>query len=295
MILFTKIKFTQAKPIIYLSAIVFLLSSCNLIDKNQGESPIARVGEKYLFAKDIIDEIPEGLSYEDSLAMVNLITDNWVNEILMIQKAELNLGNELINFEKQLEKYRKTLLIYTYENQYIIQNLDTNITEEEILKYYNENIDDFELKDNIVRVNYIITNLSTPNLDKVSKWFKSSKEEDIKRMKDFCRKYALQCFESDSSWISFTEFKTKVPIESFNDELLLKSKRFVEFSDTAMAYFVEFKDYKIKETSSPLMFEKDKIKSILLNRRKVDLLRKLREGIYQEALERGELEYYLPN
>ncbi len=278
-----------------MSALVFLISSCKFFNQNDGEIPLARVGDKLLYAKDIIGEIPTGLSYEDSLATLNFLIDNWVIENLMLRKAELNLASEMRDFERQLEKYRTTLLIYTYENQYVIQNLDTVITDDEIKAYYEENIKDFELKDNIVRVNYIITNLSTPNLDKVSRWFKSKKEDDIKKIKEFCRRYALQCFQADSNWMSFTEFKEKVPLESYNDELFLKSKRFIEFSDTAMAYFVEIKDFKIKETASPLMFEKEKIKSILLNRRKVDMLRKLREGIYQEAIERGELEYFLSN
>ena len=51
-------------------------------------------------------------------------------------------------------------------------------------------------------------------------------------------------------------------------------------------------DFKIKDSASPLSFEKDNIGNIILNRRKLKLIKKMEESVYQDALANNDFEIY---
>ena len=57
-------------------------------------------------------------------------------------------------------------------------------------------------------------------------------------------------------------------------------------------YLVYIKDYKLKETISPLELERDKIKNIILNKRKIKLLSAIRDGLLEEGKDKNNVQYY---
>jgi hypothetical protein len=57
-------------------------------------------------------------------------------------------------------------------------------------------------------------------------------------------------------------------------------------------YLVRFKDFKIKESVSPLNFEKQRIRDIILNKRKIELINRMQEDIYTNARKKSVFEIY---
>ena len=108
----------------------------------------------------------------------------------------------------------------------------------------------------------------------------------------FCQEYTVDYYLNDEQWISFNEFLKSVPIETFNQEIYLKNNKFIELKDHPYWYFINLKDFKIKEDVSPLAFEKTKIRTIILNQRKLELLSRLEEDIKEEASSTHKFEIY---
>ena len=73
------------------------------------------------------------------------------------------------DFQKQLEDYRKTLIIYSYEKELIRQKLDTNVAQEEIKAFYEENKQNFNLRDDILKVRYLKVAKNAPQIKKIRK------------------------------------------------------------------------------------------------------------------------------
>ena len=67
---------------------------------------------------------------------------------------------------------------------------------------------------------------------------------------------------------------------------------FVELKDGAHWYEIYILDKRIKEDISPLVYEKAKIKEILLNKRKVEVLQKIENNIYRKGQEENSFEIY---
>jgi hypothetical protein len=126
--------------------ILLVLGSCNSSLTNDNGNELARVGDEYLYESDVVGLVPENTSTHDSIMMVRNYIDNWVRTRLMIEQAKKNLVIQKLNLDKQLEKYRNSLIIYHYETELLQQKLDTLVVEDEIEKYYNEHLADFELK-----------------------------------------------------------------------------------------------------------------------------------------------------
>ena len=260
--------------------------------KDADRIAIARANNAYLYADNIKDIVPNGTAAKDSLELVKQYIDNWIRESLVIQKAEDNLTDEQKNVEKQLQDYRNSLITYAYEKELVKQKLDTVITNEEIEAYYNNNKGDFELKDNIIKVIYVKVSKKAPGIDKLRKWYTSDNIKDKEQMASYCHQFAENFYLDDSSWLLFDDLLKEIPIQTYNKELFLQNNRYVEVSDSLSNYFVNIKGFKIRNSLSPLGFEKDNIRNIILNKRKLELINKMKLDVYNDAANNNKIEIY---
>lgn len=292
-LLLPKFKTLTIKTLSLTLCLVLLFSCENKESKDGDRKAIARVNDIYLYADDIQDIVPRGSSAKDSLELVKKYIDNWVRETLVIQKAENNLSDAQKNVEKQLEDYRKSLITYTYEKELVKQKLDTIVTNEEIEQYYTANKNNFELKDNIIKVIYVKVNKKAPGINKLEKWYTSDNTKDREQLAGYCHQFAENFYLDDNSWLLFDDLLKEVPIQTYNKELFLQNNRLVEVSDSVYNYYLNIKGFKIRNSLSPLGFEKENIKNIILNKRKLQLITKMKEDIYNDALNNQNIEIYL--
>jgi hypothetical protein len=282
---------------------VLLFSSCtSFFSGSTDEKPIARVGSAYLFRSDLpsetfaqtgINENAGGkVSKGDSIQLVKKYIDNWIHETLLLQHAEKNLSNDQKKFDKMVEDYRKSLITYEYESELVKQKLDTLVSDDEIGKYYEENKANFELKDNIIKVIYVKVRKKAPKVEKVKEWYRSSDIKDRDALTSYCYQYADNFYLDENAWLLFDDVLKEIPIKLYDKEAFLQNNRTIETQDTTFYYFVNIKGFMTKNAASPLSFEKENIRSILVNKRKVALIRKMREDIYQDGIKNKTFEVY---
>ncbi|MBL0048278.1 MAG: hypothetical protein IPP32_09320 [Bacteroidetes bacterium] len=279
---------------ILLLGFLFSAFSCNYFKPKQKEKAIARVFDKFLDASDIEKIVPQNVKGKDSIAMVKNYIDNWVRQNLLLQKAEQNLNAEVLNasIEKQLQDYRTSLITFAYEKELIRQKLDTGVSESEIEAYYSKNPQNFQLKNNIIKVLYVKVKKNAPKLNKVREWCKSEKPQDKKLLEDYCYQFAENFYLDDTSWFLFDDLLKEIPIEAYDKEQFLQNNRWVEVNDTSSLYFVNIKGFKIKDSTSPLSFEKQNIHNIILNKRKLQLINQMKEDVYNTELKNKNFEIY---
>jgi hypothetical protein len=279
------------KRIILLIVTVLLLFGCQ-DKKEQDKKPIAKIHDKYLYLSDIENVIPNNKSKEDSILIAKNYIQNWIKNQLLLNKAEKNLPEERKNIQKQIDEYRASLLIYKYQQQYIDQRLDTVINYEDIEKYYNKNSSNFILDQNLVKVLFIKLPKNSPNINNVEKWYKSNNEEDFSRLEDYCYQYAEKFDDFDNNWVIFNNLISKIDLEIDNKSRYLERNKFIEKKDSVNNYYIKINEYKLKGSTAPLSFVKEKIETLLLNKRKHQLLEKLENDIYNEALNHNEFVIY---
>ncbi len=130
-------------------------------DENNGQKAIARVFEKSLYASDIKEILPKNSTPKDSEIFVKSYIQQWITNELILHQAEGNLSNDEKNIQKEMDEYRKNLLVYRYETELVRQKLDTAVAMQDIETYYNSHTQNFMLKENIVKVSYVKINKKT--------------------------------------------------------------------------------------------------------------------------------------
>ena len=270
---------------------LILLTSC-FNDMDKKKESLARVNNDYLYKSELKNIVPEGTSGRDSILIVQNFVNNWVTEKLILNKAQKNLRKADIQFEKQLEEYRNSLIIYKYESQLINQTLDTIVSETEIEKFYYDNISNFQLKDNIIKVYYARFDSNLPELNKIRRFFYSDTPEHRDSLQKYVEKFSDLYYRDDETWILFDDLIKYIPINTYNQESYLQNHRKIEINDDPTVYFVNFTDFKIKDGESPLSFEKENIRQIIINKRKLKIISQMRENVFQAALKENSFEIY---
>lgn len=264
--------------------------------KHPGDAPLARVGSNYLYVNDLKGLIPKNATPHDSLLFCQSYINKWVHTQLLLQQAEKNLPEEKLNFKKRLEEYRNSLIIYQYETEYVLQHMDTVVTEKEINDYYNSHLKDFQLKENIVKVIYAIIDRKREDAPQLEKIFRGMFRLPDSILLDSLENYGpvmAQNFSTDTNnWIPFNQLLKVIPIETYNQSIYLKNHRIIHLKDQERLYFVKFVNFKIKDEISPEELESRFIREIILNKRKTEMIRQLRTEIFKHALKQKDFEIY---
>ena len=271
---------------------VINIVSCDSKEVVQEKVKVARVGSVYLYEEVLDKDVQSGLGKEDSLLFRDQLINNWIEEQIVLQKAEEVLPQDAKDVKDRLENYRKSLTIYAYEQQFIKERLDTTVSSMEIEEYYAAHKDDFMLKDYIVKALYLKVSKETPDIEKPQLHFKLEQEADVNEMRYYADLYAVQFHYNPDQWLFFEDVLKVIPLEAVNTESFLRKKKKIMFEDGNFIYFVNITDFMLKDAISPLSFEKEKIKTILLNLRTIDLRNKLREDLYNDAIKAQQVETY---
>jgi hypothetical protein len=278
---------------IILSFIVIAFA-CNRTGEETERIAVARAGDRILY----LDQIPQGLvvqgmSETDSISAVQSYIRRWSRKELMAIKAEANLTYDYkAEVNRQLNEMRNNLLIHQYQQQLLIEKMDTTVTEDELEEYYVDNLSTFTLTTNIVKALFIKLPLTTPDIESIRRLYRSTDTEDLKELEDKCYMYALRCDDYNDEWIPFNQLILEVPLESDEQDRWLQRNRAVELQDDKYVYFVSIRDYKLRNTVAPFEYIRGQVKTIILNKRRNDFLQRLEDDIYNEAIRTNTLKVY---
>ena len=276
---------------LFLIASLGLLVGC--VNQNSDPELLAQLGASKLYLEDVKERLPAPGSMEvaDSTSYVNLIIRNWAKNELLVQAAEFNLRTDLQNFEDLVEQYRNDLLKHAYIDRYINQHLDTNISDSEIAAYYENNKANFELKERIVQAKYLAAPIGAQKVDLAKRWFTSSNQQE--RFLDWAEVFATkQSNYQDSVWVPLDDFIDEIPLSVSNPYSFFNRTKKFSCEDTVLVYFVEVNDVRFEDNYSPLEYVSERIRKVLLNKRRLKLIERIEENIIEDAIEEGTLIIY---
>lgn len=269
----------------FLLSFVVVLTACKqgASDLEEGVKMVAKAGDESYALEDFKqDYISTGI-VKDSTYNSKKVIDKWATESLFYQEALKRLNTDEVSVEKQVEEYKRTLINYIYQSRLIEANLDTNVTGQEIENYYNEHRDNFILKENLIKVNYLKVPVSATALPKIKKLVWGQTEKDKQQLRELCAQFAENFFMNDSTWLYLDEIKKEIPALRDQPDFNLSTGRVVEFSDDQYYYYLKVRDVKIKNGLSPINFEYQNIKRFIINNRKTQLITEYKKTLLEKA------------
>jgi len=277
------------------------IAGCDFIrmkkDKASAEAtqriPVARVNKTYLYKDELAGIVQPGTNPDDSTTRVEAYINSWIKKQLLIQEASRKININEAEVERKILDYRYSLIAYEYQAYYIRQRLDTAIQAQAIEKYYKENIDNFILKQNIVRATFIKVPKTAPRTNKIKELIFSKNANAKGELKSYCLSFSAAYHLADSAWMVFDELVKNSPLSEIPNKVqFLKSNPYYETADENYLYFLKVEEYRISDNISPLEFVRDEIRNILLNKRKVELAKQLEDEVYTTGVRNKEFEIF---
>jgi hypothetical protein len=281
----------QIRNISFALTIVFL-SGCSEKSDVSRRVQVAKVFDTYLYLDDLTGLIPAGLSPGDSTAAAKDYIEKWVRNQLILNKAELNLTEQEKDVDQLIENYRTSLLVYTYEQSYVREKLDTSVTPEEIKSYLDENSSNFILGEPVIKGMYIKVPANAPEIWKLRQWCASGIKDNAASIETYCYQNAEKYDYFNQGWINLSEAIKLFPENYSVQESSLRYRHYLEAQDSSVYYFLVVSEYALGGDISPLDLVENDIKTIIINKRKINLLTELEASIYEDGLNRNYFTIY---
>lgn len=255
--------------------------------KNESEV-IAKVHSEYLYEEDLKKfYFPNGLSEKDSVSLLTEYIDTWATQQLLVYQAKQNMATKRQEeFEYMVKKYENELYASAYENVYVQQNLNTLVNNEELEAYYDEHKGGFLLKDNLLKVRYIKVPLNYKDITATKKIIGRYNEEDTEEIDKMLPGFLTSFLNEDEKWFTYQDLVEKIPeLSNIEESKVLNTNNVLVFSDQEGKYL--FKTIELLKAGkiAPIEFVSDDIKKIIVNKRKLELQKKLEKEILKDALQ----------
>ncbi len=249
---------------------------------------LAEVGNKKLYQSDISNLLQSGSSAEDSLRILKGLVNNWVKDQLMILEAEKNLPKD-INLEKMIDEYRSSLLLYNYESKLALELLDTTVTMEEKKQYYDNHSDEFVLPEAIAKYQMVKFPKETRSLDG---FYKDWKKGNKAAIASFSEGQASYSDLDDTTWKTISQLETLLP-KNFISRSWYGDKKEMRKKDKEDEYFVKILTYAPAGKVPPFEYIEAKIEKVLLNERKIKLLKQKKQQLFDKEFGSSKVKLYL--
>lgn len=273
--------------------LIGLFAACSQEQDHKGKTPLVRVAGKFLYKEDLRLAMPLNLSKDDSVLFAENYIRNWVEDVLLFDKAEGNIpDNDKVN--ELVENYRKALIVHIYQEELVHQKLMEEISEADMQAYYEENKALFILEEPVVKGLFMKVPLRSSGLADVRKWYKRNTLDAIENLEKYSLKSAVSYDYFYDHWKPVKELSAVIPVKELKeDKNYLNKKRDLEIKDTAYHYFLHIEDFQGEGKVKPFDFAKEEIKEILKNLKRVNFMNKVKDDLFNRASEKNEINYYL--
>ena len=274
------------------AGLLTVLGACTQTVNHKEKTPLVEVGKNYLYQEDLQMVMPVGITGKDSVNFAEEYIRNWVEDMLLYQKAEGNIpDNAKIN--ELVASYRKALVMHTFQEELVNQEVGNSITDAEIESYYTQNADAFRAEQPFVQGLYLKVPLKAKDLSKVRTWYKKNTQDAIDKLEKYGISNAVDYDYFYDRWLAVSDLALKLPVKELKtDTDYLNRNKDVEVQDTAFCYFLHVENLIPKGETLPLEYAKNEIKEILINLKRVDFINKMRNDLYEQASENKKVIYF---
>lgn len=263
--------------------LVYIINSCvAAVDKND---VVASIGDYNLYANDVENFLVEKENDTDSLLLVGAFINRWARKKAVLEKARINLTDDESNFEELINDYKDGLLLNAYRQKIVSQYLDTLVTDNEISEFYKFYKSNFVLKTDIFKFKYACFPIGISNKNEIKALFKIEDKQLL--LNKYCTTLSNSYDLKADKWIELKDFNNIEGFSNYNLPLLKGSV--VEFNNSVNVYLVYIQHILRKGDLSPLKYASARVKNIILNKRKLKLLRKVEQQIFEDAVQTKEL------
>jgi len=275
--------------------LLLCLVSCDYFhSKQQNNDPIlAEVESRVLRLSEVKNIFFAGMTAEDSLELLKNYVYTWASKCVMAAKAEQVLSKQQLDVSKELNDYRMALLAYRYEMFYLRQELDTLVSNDELLTYYEQNAPPPPVTlSPSARVVYIKIRQTAKELNTLRAAL--SENRDRQYLDSLCLAISVQPDYVGNRWLDVDEIPDILPFSKDQCNFAIRNNlSMLERSRGGYIHLLGLREVKRRPDYPPIMQLKEQYYNTIVNQRRMELLKKIEKDVYNEALDNQRLKIYI--
>jgi hypothetical protein len=283
---------------LFAGVLALLIGGCQDAEPVQ-DGVVARVYDRELGMADLASRIPDDALPEDSIALAQRIIDTWVREQVLVQQAINSLPEDLQNFDDEIETYRNALLLHRYEELYVSQRMQTEVSKEEAFAFYELHPELFTVNDFVVQAQFFHLPTTEPLKERewaqLRRYFQSSDPRDLLALETWCLEHqAVYHLDADTWWF-LADLLQEVPLQLYRPESQIADRRLIEFEQNGRRYFLRFLRHNTKGMPAPFPAVRERVEELIRHQRRNELLTTLTTELVDGAKQEGDVEVIVPS
>lgn len=269
-----------------------LQTSCSSHASKNSDSDkvLVRYKEVSLSKADIVAHLPSNLNKTDSLAFVKNYVEEWLRGQAVMEEAQKKIPNLEEEVEKELATIRLSLIRKNF-GDWIVNQVDSNISEEEMREYYEKNIEKFNSLTTLYQ--YFYVQAKGKEFRQIVSQIKSNNPAEIVKLQKWCSENATD-YRLDSSFVELEELN-RISKGYYGNlaRAKMNTVHTYAFEENNVHYAHFFKLLKVIRPNEtlPLSACKARIRAHILNLRKNEWIIKNENALLKKAQEEGKVSY----
>ncbi|PHI18201.1 hypothetical protein CEQ90_19085 [Lewinellaceae bacterium SD302] len=252
---------------------------------------LARVHNKELRISELEGMFPAVATKEDSTLIIQAFVNRWIKDAVIQVESEQNMPADL-NIDRLVRDYRSSLLRSTYEKVLVGELMDSSISKQELLTYYEENKEQYQLEKPIIRCLFIKVPHPTPEAEVLRSAWNNGEVEDMGQLQDYANRFAEIALLKKEAWYSLDEVAAQFPDGALTAGNVRSMRDFSQ-QDGQYRYYFSILEFRNRLEIAPLEYVTEQARRVILHNRKMKVLEDAKEEIFQRELRRQNVETFM--
>ncbi|MGL4292061.1 MAG: peptidyl-prolyl cis-trans isomerase [Bacteroidales bacterium] len=276
---------------IFSGLILFSSISCQRGSKEENDHLVVEVDGHKLTHGALKDVMGKYQTIADSTRMADAYIRNWIDEILLYEKAKNNIDH-LQEIEEEAEAYKRRMVIFEYQQRLVNERLSVELTDQELEQFYEQHKREFVLKQPIIKGLFLKVPADAPQLNELKKWMRKTNDESLEKIDKYSLQNALVYEYFLDRWVPFDQLMNNIPFEITNGNRFLRENKSLEVTQDSSWYYLSVDRYIPEGEIQPFEFARDKVREALLNQKKKGFVRSIEDELYQKAIREQKIKFY---
>ena len=219
--------------------------------------------------------------------------ESWAKEKILYDLSLVNLSQSKKNeIDELVNNYKVDLYINSYKDLMVNTRIDSIVSASQIDSFYEQNNSNFKLNENLVKYRYIKVPSDNINISRIRRSIVRINADDRSFLDSLNFQFA-DLKLNDSIWFTERDVISSIQfINQQNKSYYLSKNRLFTVEDSNYINFFIVKDILKSGNIPPISYLYDRIKSTIINQRKLQLLQSLNKEILNDALKSRKYEIF---
>lgn len=249
---------------------------------------VAEVHNKKLFASEVAERIPSGLSAKDSIDVANRIIEDWITEQVILHEADKTLSVKEKIFDEEVDNYRKSLLKNKYFEKITSNGKQFQVSDKEVREAIKQSKVNLVSDKEIVRLNYVKLPKNSKLVGEIKEILFDEERRTAEKdhIAELCGD-SLEYFINDDQWLFWDDIQLEINLDGNATATdFPKTYEKIMGDDCYLVVILSHKEGTTGEESKDYF---ESVRTMLIQKKKADFINKKVKELYQQAEKKGKI------